>query len=73
VVPSNRTRGNGHKLKYRKFHFTIKKYFFAVRGGQTLEETSQTGCVDSIFGDTQNLSGHGPMQLALVDLLSAGC
>ena len=28
---SDRTRNNGHKLKYRKFHLNIKKHFFTVR------------------------------------------
>jgi len=31
VVPSNRTRGNGHKLKHRKFHVNTRKNFFTVR------------------------------------------
>jgi len=31
VVPRNRTRGNGHKLKHRKFHLNIRKNFLTLR------------------------------------------
>jgi len=31
VVPSNRTRGNGHKRKHRKFHLNMRKNFFTLR------------------------------------------
>jgi len=31
VVPSNRTRGNGHKLKLRKFHLNMRNNFFPLR------------------------------------------
>jgi len=31
VVPSNRTRGNGHKLKHRKFRLNMKNNFFTLR------------------------------------------
>jgi len=31
VVPSDKTRGNGHKLKHKRLPLNVGKYFFTVR------------------------------------------
>jgi len=31
VVPSDRTRGNGHRLKQKKLHVSMRKKFFTLR------------------------------------------
>ncbi|KAK4826198.1 hypothetical protein QYF61_006142 [Mycteria americana] len=49
VAPSDRTRGNGHKSKYRKFHLDIVETFFTVRvvkcWNTLLKEAVQSPCM----------------------------
>ena len=41
VVASDRTRGNGHKLKHRKFCLNIRKHFFTVQGTERWHRVPQ--------------------------------
>jgi len=56
VVSSNGTRGNGHKLKYRKLHLNITMDLRSVREIKTLEPVAQRSSGVSILGDAQNPS-----------------
>ena len=65
VVPRDKTRGNGHKLKHRRLPLNIRKHFLTVRRDQALAQVAQGGCGVSTLGDIQKPSGHGPWQPAL--------
>jgi len=67
-MPSDRTRGNGHKLKQRNFLLNRRK---KSEGDRALEQAAQRVCGVS-SGDIQNPPGRGPVQPAVGDPALAG-
>jgi len=68
LLSCDKTRNNGHKLKYRKFtEFPLKckKNIFYSMCGQCWNRSSREA--EEILGDTQNLTGHSPEYPAVAD------
>jgi len=59
VIPTDKTRGSGHKLENRKFHINTRKNFFTVRV-TALEQAAQGGDGVVFSGDTEAPSGYFP-------------
>ncbi|GAB0185397.1 translation initiation factor IF-2-like [Grus japonensis] len=73
VVPSDRTRGDGHKLEHGKVHLKyIEEKLLDSEGDRALEEAAQRGCGVFFSGDIQNPPGRHPVQPALGDPALAG-
>lgn len=54
LVPTDRIRGNGKKLKILKFHLNARKHFFTMWCGQAWEQLVERGCEVSILSGIQN-------------------
>lgn len=68
VVPSDRTRGSGLKIKYKKSHLNIRKNFYCL-GNHTPEQVAPSSRGVAIPGDVQKLPADNPDQPALVIML----
>ena len=49
VVPSDRTRNKGHKLKHKKFHLSKKKNFFMLRMAEHWNSCPERFPIDPII------------------------
>jgi len=70
---SDRTRGNGFKLKQGRFRLDIRKKFFYNEGCETLERVAQRGSGGPIPGNIQDQVGQGSEQSDLVSGVPAPC
>jgi len=64
---SDRTRGNGFKLKEGRFRLDIRKKFFPHEGGETLAQVIQRSCGCPLPGSAQGQVGWSSEHPGLVE------
>jgi len=72
VVPSNRTRGSGHKLKQRKLQLNTRKNFFTLRVTEPWHRLPREVMDSPSLEIFNTLPGRGPVQPAVGDPALAG-
>ena len=73
VISTERTRGNEHKLKYKKFNLNLRKNIFTVRMVEHWSRFPRETVESAFLEQFENPAGYGPEQLAVSDpALSTG-
>lgn len=67
VIPRNKTRNYGLKIKHRRAHSEHEETLFYCDRDPDLKQVAQRDCRVSIFKDSKNPPGHGPRQLAALE------
>jgi len=58
VMPSARTRGNGHKLKHRKLALNIRNHFFYCEGDRLLREVVESPSLEILKSRLDTVLGN---------------